>query len=124
MESTNETSSVENNASSTANQNLSSEPKMNGQVFDSSNKKLSSRQDVERCLDLICSYYEEFEPSSPIPILIKRSQKLVNLSFLDIVKDIFPDALDHVHKLGGISEHDADIDNEPSSKSSSSGSSW
>lgn len=104
------------------NQNISSEPKMNGQAFDSSDMRLSSRQDVERCFDLICAYYEEFEPSSPIPILIKRSQKLVNLDFLEIVKDIFPDALDQIYKLGGISESDTEIDNETSS--SSSGSSW
>ena len=95
---------------------------MNNQPFDSSNLTLTSRQDVERCFDLICKYYEEYEPSSPIPILIKRSQKLVNLDFLDIVKDIFPDALDQVYKLGGISERDEDEDIAP--KSSSSGSSW
>ncbi|MGV2873941.1 type VI secretion system protein TssA [Colwellia sp. E150_009] len=116
------TSSAVNNDTPTVNQNISSEPKMNNQAFDSSNMKLSSRQDVERCFDLICAYYEEFEPSSPIPILIKRSQKLVNLDFLEIVKDIFPDALDQVHKLGGISESDAETDKE--SSSSSSGSSW
>lgn len=103
-------------------QNPTSEPTMSGQAFDSSNLKLTSRLDVERCFELICNYYEEFEPSSPIPILIKRSQKLVNLDFLEIVKDIFPDALDQVHKLGGITESEDDTTSE--SSSSSSGSSW
>jgi type VI secretion system protein ImpA len=107
LESANDTSSTECDKQSTSSQNLSSELKMNGQAFDSNNMKLSSRHDVERCFDLICSYYEEFEPSSPIPILIKRSQKLIHLDFLDIVKDIFPDALEQVHKLGGISEDES-----------------
>lgn len=121
-ESPQETVSQESNELSVNSQNLPSESKMNNQPFDSSNLTLTSRQDVERCFDLICKYYEEYEPSSPIPILIKRSQKLVNLDFLDIVKDIFPDALDQVYKLGGISERDEDEDIAP--KSSSSGSSW
>jgi type VI secretion system protein ImpA len=66
--------------------------------------KLTSRNDVERCFDLILAYYQECEPSSPVPILINRASNLVNADFLDIVKDIFPDALDHVQKLGGITE--------------------
>jgi len=74
--------------------------------FNSANMKLSSRQDVERCFALILSYYQEFEPSSPVPILISRANKLVNLDFLDIVKDIFPDALTQVKTLGGISDSD------------------
>jgi type VI secretion system protein ImpA len=122
VEPANDTSTIKSEDSPIANQNQSSEQQMNGQTFDSSNMKLSSRHDVEQCFDLICNYYEEFEPSSPIPILIKRSQKLVNLDFLEIVKDIFPDALDQVHKLGGITESDEPETAKPSS--SSSGSSW
>jgi type VI secretion system protein ImpA len=73
-------------------------------TFDDPNMKLSSRNDVERCFDLILAYYQECEPSSPVPILINRAKNLVNADFLDIVKDIFPDALDHVQKLGGITD--------------------
>lgn len=74
--------------------------------FNSADMKLTSRQDVERCFDLILTYYQELEPSSPVPILISRANKLVNLDFLDIVKDIFPDALAQVKTLGGISDTD------------------
>jgi type VI secretion system protein ImpA len=72
--------------------------------FDGSSMKLASRNDVERCFELIMDYYQEREPSSPVPILINRAKKLVNSDFLDIVKDIFPDALGQVQKLGGITE--------------------
>ena len=78
----------------------------NEPTFNSANMKLTSRQDVERCFTLIQNYYQEFEPSSPVPILISRANKLVNLDFLDIVKDIFPDALNQVKTLGGISDSD------------------
>lgn len=88
--------------------------------FNSVDMKLTSRQDVERCFELICTYYNEFEPSSPIPILVNRSKKLVNLDFLEIVKDIFPDALEQVHKLGGITEQEENS----ASSSSSSNSQW
>ncbi|WP_339719596.1 type VI secretion system protein TssA [uncultured Paraglaciecola sp.] len=84
--------------------------------------KLASRNDVERCFGLILSYYQECEPSSPVPILIGRAKKLVNSDFLDIVKDIFPDALEQVQKLGGISDSEPDVNTDESS--SSSGSSW
>ena len=90
--------------------------------FSDSNMKLSTRSDVERCFGLILSYYQECEPSSPVPILVGRAKKLVNSDFLDIVKDIFPDALDQVQKLGGIS--DADNEENTDDSSSSSGSSW
>lgn len=90
-------------------------------TFDGTNMKLNSRQDVERCFELILSYYNEVEPSSPIPILIKRSKKLVNSDFLDIVKDIFPDALEQVHKLGGITDPNEE---QASDDASTSGGSW
>jgi type VI secretion system protein ImpA len=90
--------------------------------FDSANMKLTSRNDVERCFDLILAYYQQCEPSSPVPILINRAKKLVNSDFLDIVKDIFPDALDQVQKLGGITDPEPEANTTGST--SPSGSSW
>lgn len=114
-----EAAEVNNDSSKDAtNPKATNEGDMSTVSFQSSQMKLTSRKDVERCFELIANYYSEFEPSSPIPILINRSKKLVNLQFLDIIKDIYPDALDHVNQLGGIT---------PASKeeeSSSSGSDW
>jgi type VI secretion system protein ImpA len=90
--------------------------------FNATNMKLTSRNDVERCFGLILSYYQECEPSSPVPILISRAKKLVNSDFLDIVRDIFPDALEQVQKLGGISDSDHEVNTDEGK--SSSGSSW
>jgi type VI secretion system protein ImpA len=101
---------------STGNSASASTP--NNSNFDSANMKLTSRNDVERCFDLILAYYQECEPSSPVPILINRASKLVNADFLDIVKDIFPDALDHVQKLGGITESEPDGTSSPAQAAS------
>jgi len=66
--------------------------------------EINSREDVVRVLDKIVSYYERAEPSSPIPLLIKRSKRLVSASFLDIVRDIASDGLSQVEKLRGKDE--------------------
>ncbi len=52
-------------------------------------------------LDQICAYYERFEPSSPIPLLLRRARRLVAGSFEDIVKDLLPDAVGTVESLRG-----------------------
>jgi type VI secretion system protein ImpA len=54
---------------------------------------LQSRQDVVRTLDLICEYYRRYEPSSPIPLLLRRAQRLVDKDFVEIVNDLTPEAL-------------------------------
>jgi type VI secretion system protein ImpA len=62
---------------------------------------INSREDVIRALDAICSYYAKNEPSSPIPMFMERSKKLVMMSFVDIVKELVPDALSRVDILRG-----------------------
>lgn len=63
--------------------------------------EINSRDDVIRVLDKICAYYERVEPSSPIPILLQRSKRLVSASFLDIVRDLAPDGLTQVENIRG-----------------------
>ncbi|GLR71893.1 type VI secretion system protein TssA [Agaribacter marinus] len=65
---------------------------------------LSSRKDVEKCFAMILDYYAKYEPSSPVPILVHRANKLVHLDFLEIMKDIYPDAISTLKHLGGIEE--------------------
>jgi len=70
--------------------------------------EINSREDVVRVLDKIVSYYERAEPSSPIPLLIKRSKRLVSASFMDIVKDIASDGLSQVENLRGKDENETE----------------
>jgi len=63
--------------------------------------EINSREDVLRVLDKIIAYYERAEPSSPIPLLIRRSKRLVSASFMDIVRDIASEGLTQVENLRG-----------------------
>ncbi|HTN74765.1 MAG TPA: type VI secretion system protein TssA [Pirellulaceae bacterium] len=63
--------------------------------------EINSREDVIRAIDKICEYYARFEPSSPLPLLLRRAKRLANKSFLEIVRDLSPDALKQVLALGG-----------------------
>jgi type VI secretion system protein ImpA len=62
---------------------------------------IRSRDDVVMLLDKICGYYERNEPSSPLPLLLARCRKLATLSFIDIVKDMAPGALQQVEVIAG-----------------------
>jgi len=58
--------------------------------------------DVIKLIDKICAYYERNEPSSPIPLLLKRAQRLVSKNFLEVIKELTPDTLRAIEALGGI----------------------
>jgi type VI secretion system protein ImpA len=73
-------------------------PRVSGQTVTGD---INSREDVIRMLDKICSYYQRYEPSSPIPLLLQRSKRLVSATFLDIVRDLAPDGLTQVENLRG-----------------------
>lgn len=60
-----------------------------------------SRQDAIRALDQICTWFEVNEPSSPVPILLRRAQKLIDKSFMDIVKDLTPDGMKQIEVFSG-----------------------
>jgi type VI secretion system protein ImpA len=63
--------------------------------------EIRSPQDVVLALDSICQYYERHEPSSPVPLLVARARRLVSKSFIDIVRDLTPEAMQKVELLGG-----------------------
>lgn len=63
--------------------------------------EISTREDVIRALDKIIAYYGRHEPSSPVPMFMERCKRLVTMSFLDIVRDLVPDAASQVELLKG-----------------------
>ena len=99
----------------------SGQSQQNQLSFNDTNSKLTSRRDVDRCFELICKYYEEYEPSSPIPVLMSRAKKFVHMDFLDIIENISPESLTAIMKLGGLSEEDRkkDSSNNQEAKSNS-----
>jgi type VI secretion system protein ImpA len=63
---------------------------------------INSRQDVMKALDRICDFYAKTEPSSPVPLLLKRAQRMAGMNFLEIISDMSPDALQQVNLVAGI----------------------
>jgi type VI secretion system protein ImpA len=60
--------------------------------------------DVRNAIDRIVAYYERAEPSSPVPILLKRAKKLVGADFMTIINDMAPAGVENVTYIGGIVE--------------------
>ncbi len=54
---------------------------------------INTREDAVRVLELVCRYYETQEPSSPMPLLIRRALKLAGKGFMEILQEIAPDGL-------------------------------
>jgi len=68
---------------------------------------IGSRDDVIRLLDRICEYYRQAEPSSPVPLMLKRARRLVPMGFHEIIADLAPDGLGQVEKILGVSGSDS-----------------
>jgi type VI secretion system protein ImpA len=62
---------------------------------------IASREDVVRVLDALCDYYRRNEPSSPVPLLLQRARRLATKDFLDIMRDLVPEAMDKVDIIKG-----------------------
>jgi type VI secretion system protein ImpA len=63
--------------------------------------EIRSAEDVTRVLDLICAYYKRVEPSSPVPLLLGRARGLVRKSFVEIIADLNPEALQQIQVISG-----------------------
>lgn len=62
---------------------------------------ISSREDASRALERVCEWIERNEPSNPAPLLIRRAQRLMSKSFIDIIRDLAPGGVEEVEKLAG-----------------------
>ncbi|NOQ64402.1 MAG: type VI secretion system protein TssA [Methyloprofundus sp.] len=56
-------------------------------------KGIHSRDDVDKALDEIGKYFEQYEPSSPIPFFLLRAKKQLRMNFIEILRDMTPDAV-------------------------------
>jgi len=63
--------------------------------------EIGSRNDVIRMLDKICDYYEKYEPTSPVPVFMKRAKRLVTMNFVDLIKDLAPEAMQKIDVFTG-----------------------
>ena len=62
---------------------------------------VGSREEVLAALTAVCQYYRRFEPSSPVPFLLTRAQRLVPMDFVQILNDMTPEALEKLKVIIG-----------------------
>jgi type VI secretion system protein ImpA len=63
--------------------------------------EIRSRDDVLKAIDKICAYYGQWEPASPLPLLLERCKRLVSASFLDIIKELAPESVVQINNIAG-----------------------
>ena len=54
-----------------------------------------------RSLDRACEWLERHEPTNPAPLLIRRAQRLMGKSFLEIIRDLAPAGIDQIENIAG-----------------------
>ena len=54
---------------------------------------ITNRADVLRVLDKLLVYYDKYEPSSPLPMLLLRAKGLASKTFMEILEDLAPDGI-------------------------------
>jgi type VI secretion system protein ImpA len=75
-----------------------------GAVSISLEGEIRSTDDVVRLLDKICQYYAHAEPSSPVPLILRRASRLAGKDFMQILSDLSPDAIPQVRSVTGETE--------------------
>lgn len=63
---------------------------------------IESRQDALRAIHMVCAYLERAEPTNPAQMLLRRAERLIDKDFLQLVRDLAPDAVAEVAKILGI----------------------
>lgn len=62
---------------------------------------IHSREEVARSISLICNYFDQYEPSSPIPFLLKRAHRLLAMDFIEIMQDLAPEGVKQAETICG-----------------------
>ena len=63
--------------------------------------EILNRQDAVQMLDRVIRYLEQAEPGNPAPLLIERAKKLIGVSFLEIMANLAPNAMDTIETVTG-----------------------
>ncbi|MCU0914222.1 MAG: type VI secretion system protein TssA [Planctomycetes bacterium] len=66
--------------------------------------EVRSREDALAAIDRACQYFEQHERSSPVPLLLRRARSLASKTFLEIIEDVCPSAIDQVAAVSGTAE--------------------
>ncbi len=71
---------------------------------------IGRREDALEALDKIVRWFERYEPSSPLPMLLRRALRLSKLSFMEILRDLSPDGLPQAELIIGQSVEEDSVE--------------
>jgi type VI secretion system protein ImpA len=60
-----------------------------------------NRAEALRALEAIIAYYQRSEPSSPVPFLLRRAARIVPMDFLEVMKELTPEAQEKILTVVG-----------------------
>ncbi|MCO6415520.1 type VI secretion system protein TssA [Siccirubricoccus sp. KC 17139] len=67
-------------------------------------RQVETRQEAMHLMEVAATYFETYEPASPLPLLIRRAQRLADKNFLDLLRDMAPDGLHQAQLIAGTNE--------------------
>lgn len=63
---------------------------------------IHNREDALKAIELVCDYLERTEPTNPAQLLLRRSRRLINKNFLQLMRELAPDAINEVARIMGV----------------------
>jgi len=63
---------------------------------------IETRQDAVRAINAICAFLERTEPTNPAQLLLRRAERLIDKNFIQLVRDLAPDAVNEVARILGV----------------------
>lgn len=62
---------------------------------------VNSRDDALRAIDMVVAYLERAEPTNPAQLLLRRTRRLLTMNFLELLRELAPEALPGVSRIMG-----------------------
>lgn len=72
-----------------------------GAAINAASGTIRSRADVMLLLDRICEYLERTEPTNPASLMLRRSKRMMQMNFLELINEMAPDGLSQVQVVVG-----------------------
>jgi type VI secretion system protein ImpA len=63
---------------------------------------VTTRDEAIRAIDMVCAYLEAAEPTNPAPLFLRRARQLISHNFLQLMKELAPDAMSEVARIVGV----------------------
>jgi type VI secretion system protein ImpA len=78
-----------------------------GIAMDGTTSEIRTHEDVMAVLEAVCRYYERYEPSSPVPLMLKATRRLIGKNFGEIMKILTPELIGQIATIGSSESVDA-----------------